>query len=94
MFRRPCSYAPNTPPPPNRDSRSKGTAQDRNDNSYLQCDEYPFASTYEGSTKGDDRYSVRLIDGKDNETGGNRLNAMYIANRILDDDPFFVTITS
>ncbi|MEW1661123.1 NucA/NucB deoxyribonuclease domain-containing protein, partial [Streptomyces sp. NPDC093707] len=60
----------------------------------LQCDEYPFASTYEGSTKGDDRYSVRLIDGKDNETGGNRLNAMYIANRILDDDPFFVTITS
>ncbi|MFF4606107.1 NucA/NucB deoxyribonuclease domain-containing protein [Streptomyces sp. NPDC001339] len=60
----------------------------------LQCDEYPFASTREGSTKGDDRYSVRLIDGKDNETGGNRLNLMYTANRILDGDPFFVTITS
>ncbi|MCK7627786.1 NucA/NucB deoxyribonuclease domain-containing protein [Streptomyces sp. RS10V-4] len=60
----------------------------------LQCDEYPFASTREGSGKGDDRYSVRLIDGKDNETGGNRLNLMYTANRILDGDPFFVTITS
>ncbi|MDN3061239.1 NucA/NucB deoxyribonuclease domain-containing protein [Streptomyces sp. SRF1] len=39
----------------------------------LQCDEYPFASTKEGSNKGDDRYSVRLIEGTDNESGGRRL---------------------
>ncbi|WP_261955901.1 NucA/NucB deoxyribonuclease domain-containing protein [Streptomyces nigrescens] len=60
----------------------------------LQCDEYPFASTREGSNKGDNRYSVRLIDGADNETGGRRLNSVYTANRILDGDPFFVKITS
>ncbi|WP_435811908.1 NucA/NucB deoxyribonuclease domain-containing protein [Streptomyces massasporeus] len=28
----------------------------------MECDEYPFASTQEGSTKGDNRFSVRLID--------------------------------
>ncbi|MFF7737468.1 NucA/NucB deoxyribonuclease domain-containing protein [Streptomyces sp. NPDC007984] len=38
----------------------------------LECDEYPFASTKEGSTKGDNRISVRLIDGKANRKGGER----------------------
>ncbi|GAA2485801.1 NucA/NucB deoxyribonuclease domain-containing protein [Streptomyces gobitricini] len=59
----------------------------------LQCDEYPFASTQEGSLKGDKRFSVRLIEGVDNRTGGERLNNMYINNRILDGDPFYVKIT-
>ncbi|GHK05869.1 hypothetical protein SY2F82_76660 [Streptomyces sp. Y2F8-2] len=56
-------------------------------------DEYPFASTKEGSTKGDNRFSVRLIDGKDNRKGGERLNHVYTLNRILDGDPFYVKIT-
>ncbi|MEU6369810.1 NucA/NucB deoxyribonuclease domain-containing protein [Streptomyces sp. NPDC046931] len=60
----------------------------------LQCDEYPFASTKEGSTKGDNRFSVRLIDGDDNETGGRRLDGMYTLNRILDGDAFYVKITN
>ncbi|MGW5211470.1 NucA/NucB deoxyribonuclease domain-containing protein [Streptomyces sp. NPDC004051] len=60
----------------------------------LQCDEYPFASTKEGSTKGDNRFSVRLIDGPDNRKGGERLAAMYTINRILDGDPFHVKITN
>ncbi|MFF8036254.1 NucA/NucB deoxyribonuclease domain-containing protein [Streptomyces sp. NPDC016626] len=59
----------------------------------LQCDEYPFASTKEGANKGDNRYSVRLIEGSDNEEGGRRLNSMYTLNRMLDDDPFYVKIT-
>ncbi|MFJ3719889.1 NucA/NucB deoxyribonuclease domain-containing protein [Streptomyces sp. NPDC090057] len=59
----------------------------------LQCDEYPFASTKEGSTKGDNRFSVRLIDGDDNETGGRRLDQMYTLNRILDGDAFYMKIT-
>ncbi|MEU6097836.1 NucA/NucB deoxyribonuclease domain-containing protein [Streptomyces sp. NPDC047079] len=59
----------------------------------LECDEYPFASTKEGSTKGDNRFSVRLIDGKDNRKGGERLNQVYTLNRILDGDPFYVKIT-
>ncbi|MFQ3556131.1 NucA/NucB deoxyribonuclease domain-containing protein [Streptomyces gramineus] len=60
----------------------------------LQCDEYPFASTKEGSTKGDNRFSVRLIDGDDNETGGRRLDQMYTLNRILDGDAFYMKITN
>ncbi|MFF8659749.1 NucA/NucB deoxyribonuclease domain-containing protein [Streptomyces huasconensis] len=59
----------------------------------LECDEYPFASTKEGSMKGDNRFSVRLIDGKDNGKGGARINEMYTLNRVLDDDPFYVKIT-
>ncbi|MGW7258536.1 NucA/NucB deoxyribonuclease domain-containing protein [Streptomyces sp. NPDC054834] len=60
--------------------------------SRLECDEYPFASTKEGSTKGDNRFSVRLIDGPDNRKGGERLNEMYTLNRMLDGDPFYVKI--
>ncbi|MGV2916347.1 NucA/NucB deoxyribonuclease domain-containing protein [Streptomyces alfalfae] len=59
----------------------------------LQCDEYPFASTREGSKKGDNRFSVRLIDGKDNLAGGKRINKTYTRNRVLDGDPFYVKIT-
>lgn len=59
----------------------------------LECDEYPFASTKEGSTKGDNRYSVRLISGTDNGEGGKRILAMYTTNRVLDGDPFYVKIT-
>ncbi|MDQ1017443.1 NucA/NucB deoxyribonuclease domain-containing protein [Streptomyces afghaniensis] len=60
----------------------------------LECDEYPFASTKEGSTKGDNRFSVRLIDGPDNRKGGERLNETYTLNRVLDGDPFYVKITN
>ncbi|MQS38005.1 hypothetical protein FFZ77_20990 [Streptomyces katsurahamanus] len=60
----------------------------------LECDEYPFASTQEGSTKGDNKYSVRLIEGTDNGAGGNMLNSMFTLNRVLDGDPFYVKITS
>ncbi|MEU5637124.1 NucA/NucB deoxyribonuclease domain-containing protein [Streptomyces rishiriensis] len=60
----------------------------------LQCDEYPFASTKEGSTKGDNRFSVRLIDGPDNRRGGERLAAVYTLNRVLDGDAFYMKITN
>ncbi|MCP9211607.1 NucA/NucB deoxyribonuclease domain-containing protein [Streptomyces sp. NEAU-Y11] len=60
----------------------------------LQCDEYPFASTREGSLKGDNRFSVRLIEGTDNHNGGKAIQATYDANRILNGDPFYVKITS
>ncbi|WP_405834363.1 NucA/NucB deoxyribonuclease domain-containing protein [Streptomyces sp. NBC_01176] len=56
----------------------------------LQCDEYPYASTKEGSAKGDNRFSVRLIDGTDNETGGRGLDQTYTLNRILDGDAFYM----
>lgn len=67
-------------------------------NSGLQCDEYPFSSTYEGANQKDsvgnlvNRYSARLIDGKDNGDGGNLIKDVFTVNRILDNDPFYVTI--
>lgn len=58
----------------------------------LECDEYPFSSTYEGAAKNDNRYSARLIDGRDNRKGGERIQKVYEENRILDNDPFYVKI--
>ncbi|MEE1782401.1 NucA/NucB deoxyribonuclease domain-containing protein [Streptomyces sp. SP17BM10] len=64
----------------------------------LECDEYPFASTYEGANRKDstgkavNRYSARLIDGTDNGKGGNMLGEVYSVNRLLDNDPFYVKI--
>ncbi len=42
--------------------------------------------------QGDNRYSARLIDGKDNGDGGNMIKDIFTTNRILDNDPFYVTI--
>ncbi|MFD5558150.1 NucA/NucB deoxyribonuclease domain-containing protein [Streptomyces sp. NPDC127068] len=60
--------------------------------SRLECDEYPFATTHEGSTSGGERFSVRLISGMDNRKSGNALNLTYTNNRVLDKDPFYVKI--
>jgi hypothetical protein len=38
------------------------------------------------------RYSARLIDDKDNGDGGNMIKDVFTTNRILDNDPFYVTI--
>jgi hypothetical protein len=54
-------------------------------NPLYQCDEYPFASTYEGAKSGGD-YSVREIPYKDNERAGQYLLAFYAGWRILDGD--------
>ncbi|WP_417553883.1 NucA/NucB deoxyribonuclease domain-containing protein [Microbispora sp. NBC_01189] len=56
------------------------------------CDEFPFASTYQGASRAGISYSVDLIDVKDNCTSGSRLGAWYQRNRILDDDPFWVDV--
>ncbi|MBP2479703.1 hypothetical protein JOF53_008575 [Crossiella equi] len=55
------------------------------------CDEYPFASTYQGAARGN--YSARPIDKNDNQQGGGRaLNDMYRDSRMLDGDAFYVKI--
>ncbi|MEV7180094.1 NucA/NucB deoxyribonuclease domain-containing protein [Kitasatospora sp. NPDC093679] len=63
----------------------------------LECDEYPFSSTYEGAAAGGasptGRYSSRLIDAADNGAGGNMILAVYTQNRVLDGDPFYVKTT-
>jgi hypothetical protein len=61
----------------------------------FECDEYPFASTYEGAATAVLKPwngSVRLIPADDNDKGGRALKDFYLNNRVLDDDAFFVTV--
>lgn len=59
----------------------------------LQCDEYPFRSTKEGAYTGGGFFSCRLIDATQNSRGGGLLGSFYNANRIILNDPFWVTFT-
>ncbi|SNR59103.1 NucA/NucB deoxyribonuclease domain-containing protein [Actinoplanes regularis] len=68
------------------------------DETGLDCDEYPFASTQEGAVTGTTdpqrpRSSARLIPGDDNQLAGSRLGAFYSNQRVLDTDAFTVNIT-
>lgn len=56
-----------------------------------QCDEYPFASTWQGAKTGGS-YSRRMIDAKQNEGGGRALGSFYLYNRIIEKDRFLVWI--
>jgi hypothetical protein len=63
------------------------------------CDEYPFATTYEGSARDlyqtsepYGRFSARALDSDDNQEAGNRLGVWYSADRILDGDAFYIDI--
>ncbi|MFE3186757.1 NucA/NucB deoxyribonuclease domain-containing protein [Streptomyces violascens] len=65
------------------------------------CDEFPFASTYEGAARSRPEYdgtpygmfSVRAINSPDNQEAGRRLGTWYGDDRIIDADPFFLRIT-
>jgi Deoxyribonuclease NucA/NucB len=62
------------------------------------CDEYPFASTYEGAARHLYQevpygwFSVRPVLFSDNQLAGSRLGTWYGADRILDGDAFYVEI--
>jgi hypothetical protein len=56
------------------------------------CDEYPFASTWQGAFTGGGNYSMRMIDAKQNSGGGRTLGGFYLYNRILEKDRFLVWI--
>lgn len=69
----------------------------------LKCDEYPFASTYEGSVqsiyepdKPKNNFSALAINAAQNGAGGSQLATYYGDNRIIDgpNDEFYVVITS
>lgn len=68
-----------------------------------ECDEYPFASTYEGAAEPEYdpeatkfNFSAKPIPGADNQAGGLILKSFYAKNRIIDglDDGFIVGIIS
>jgi hypothetical protein len=67
-----------------------------------ECDEYPFAVTYEGraqptyeTSAPKNNYSVRALPKTDNGNAGNLLGQFLTLNRIIDgkDDGFYVTIS-
>lgn len=67
----------------------------------FDCDEYSFASTYEGAARyrydGDqyrDHFSVRWVNAKVNQEAGRRLAAWYGTDRILNEEDFFVPISN
>ncbi|CAL9627219.1 NucA/NucB deoxyribonuclease domain-containing protein [Streptomyces sp. enrichment culture] len=57
-----------------------------------QCDEYPFASTWQGAKTGGGKFSRRMIDGRQNEEGGKDLGRFYLYNRIIEKDRSLVWI--
>ncbi|WP_308799031.1 NucA/NucB deoxyribonuclease domain-containing protein [Streptomyces sp. UH6] len=67
----------------------------------LECDEYPFASTYEGSARSiyepdaaANNFSALAVPANDNGRAGSQLATYYNNNRIIDgeNDEFYVTI--
>ncbi|WP_328443713.1 NucA/NucB deoxyribonuclease domain-containing protein [Streptomyces sp. NBC_00386] len=68
-----------------------------------ECDEYPFASTYEGAAEHsydpevrEFNFSAKPIPGDDNQAGGSLLKSFYAKNRVIDglDDGFIVKIVT
>ncbi|GHD80231.1 hypothetical protein GCM10010317_101950 [Streptomyces mirabilis] len=57
-----------------------------------QCDEYPFASTWQGASSGGGQFSWRMINATQNEDGGRALKNFYGYNRIIEKDKFLVWI--
>lgn len=67
------------------------------DGNKYQCDEYPFASTYQGASTANGHpwwYSVQVLPTKDNSTAGAALGTWLTANHILDSDAYWVAVTS
>jgi Deoxyribonuclease NucA/NucB len=60
----------------------------------LDCDEYPFESTWQGAhTSGSSqRYSVQPLPVSENRSAGNALGQWYFNDRILEGDRFWVQI--
>jgi hypothetical protein len=80
---------------------SPGMPPKPRDGGPFDCDEYSFASTYEGAARhrydGDqyrEHYSVRWVNAKVNQEAGRRLAAWYGTDRLLDEEDFFVPISN
>ncbi|MFD3782186.1 hypothetical protein [Streptomyces sp. NPDC058612] len=64
-------------------------------NNTMQCDEYPFQSTYQGSAMGGaatSHFSVDVISTAHNRKAGEHLDKFYNDQRILDQDRFYVDV--
>ncbi|MGV9779182.1 DNRLRE domain-containing protein [Streptosporangium sp. NPDC003464] len=61
----------------------------------LECDEYPFASTYQGAAgngRGTGHYSIRAVNGGHNERHGNALKSFYDKYHVATHHAFWVSV--
>jgi hypothetical protein len=62
----------------------------------MQCDEYPFASTYQNAALVDEQtgftFAVRRIMASHNLAGGNLISDWYGREHMLDEDKFYVVV--
>ena len=59
------------------------------------CDEYPFASTYQGAAfVGPGRYSTAHVPSDQNKQAGSDRNGFFLTQRIINGDPFYALITT
>jgi hypothetical protein len=57
------------------------------------CDEYPFASTYQGAAlAGPTNFKSKAINAKQNSKAGTYLGIFFLRYRIADGDPFYVSV--
>jgi hypothetical protein len=56
------------------------------------CDEYPFAATFQGASFFPQSSSSAPVSAKENSTEGGYRTAMYRAERLFNDDPYWVFI--
>ncbi|MEU4490193.1 NucA/NucB deoxyribonuclease domain-containing protein [Streptomyces purpurascens] len=56
------------------------------------CDEYPFASTWQGAKYGNGEFSRRMVNAKQNTDAGKALKGFYTYSRVLEGDRFLVWI--
>ncbi|WP_166682984.1 NucA/NucB deoxyribonuclease domain-containing protein [Streptomyces aquilus] len=75
-----------------RDNRNKACPQSLERPPGKSCDEYPFASTWQGASTGSGDFSRRMINATQNEDGGRALSRFYLYNRIIEKDKFLVWI--
>ncbi|MFF7928993.1 NucA/NucB deoxyribonuclease domain-containing protein [Streptomyces mirabilis] len=73
-------------------NRKKACPSSRHRPPGKQCDEYPFASTWQGASTGGGQFSWRMINATQNEDGGRALKNFYGYNRIIEKDKFLVWI--
>ncbi|MFE1444414.1 NucA/NucB deoxyribonuclease domain-containing protein [Streptomyces sp. NPDC058739] len=56
------------------------------------CDEYPFATTWQGAYQSGGRFSRRMLDDDQNTEAGGALNGFYTYSRVIEGDRFLVWI--
>jgi hypothetical protein len=61
----------------------------------VSCDEYPFASTYQGAAlAGKGNYEREAVPAEQNSKVGSYLSSFFLKFRIADSDSFYVYIVS